>query len=246
MAMLPCIFLRHHVEQTTGELKTLIAGVEKIEMTIKKKAEIKELHDQIRQLHACNTTLVKLERRWRFQTQLAESIHEFLDSHRESQYNRREMKIKIGQMHGGTVSLFNRGDVEEEAFDRTHLQNHPDFKALGNNVGFHKRLIRGAEYDLEVLSRRISNLFTAVSCYRLISSSILLTWCKIFNLIAQHDASATITLAKSSLDDSSSMKTIAIMTLLFLPATFLSVRGSLSEILSQKNSLLIVFSHFSA
>jgi hypothetical protein len=209
MAMLPCIFLRYHVEQTTEELKTLIAEVERIEMMATKKAEIeelhdqkkpeieelhdqkkpeikelhdqkkpeiKELHDQIHQLHACNTRLIKLERRWRFQTQLAASIHEFLDSHRQSQISRHEMNVKIDEIHGGSVSIYNRGGIKEEAFDRTHLQNHPDFKALGNNVGFHKKLIGGAEYDLEVLSRRISNLFTAVSCCRLISLSILLTW----------------------------------------------------------------------
>ncbi|KAJ9656087.1 hypothetical protein H2201_008659 [Coniosporium apollinis] len=89
---------------------------------------------------------------------------------------------------------------------------------LDSNAGLQSRLSRTSEYDLGVLPRRIGNQFTAV-----------------FNLIAQRDTKATIKLAKDSgkiaeatLKDSSSMKTIAAMTLVFLPATFICSFFSMS------------------
>ncbi|OIW25352.1 hypothetical protein CONLIGDRAFT_91180 [Coniochaeta ligniaria NRRL 30616] len=44
----------------------------------------------------------------------------------------------------------------------------------------------------------------------------------IFNLIAREDTAATIRLAEATKRDSSSMKTLAVMTMAFLPATFLA------------------------
>lgn len=45
---------------------------------------------------------------------------------------------------------------------------------------------------------------------------------QIFNLIAREDTAATIRLAEAARRDSSSMKTLAVMTMAFLPATFLA------------------------
>lgn len=56
---------------------------------------------------------------------------------------------------------------------------------------------------------------------------------QVYNLVAQRDTRATHDLARDSakiaeatLRDSSSMKTIAAMTLIFLPATFVCVRAT--------------------
>jgi hypothetical protein len=43
---------------------------------------------------------------------------------------------------------------------------------------------------------------------------------QIFNLLARGDAQANIDIAKAVMHDSTSMKTVAIMTMVFLPATF--------------------------
>lgn len=43
---------------------------------------------------------------------------------------------------------------------------------------------------------------------------------KIFNLLARGDAHTTISIARATMHDSTSMKTIAVMTMGFLPATF--------------------------
>jgi hypothetical protein len=45
---------------------------------------------------------------------------------------------------------------------------------------------------------------------------------QIFNLIAREDTAATIRLAEAAKRDTSSMKTLAVMTMAFLPATFLA------------------------
>ncbi|KAB5566743.1 hypothetical protein GE09DRAFT_745768 [Coniochaeta sp. 2T2.1] len=45
---------------------------------------------------------------------------------------------------------------------------------------------------------------------------------RIFNLIARQDTKATIQLAEAAKRDGSSMKTVAVMTMAFLPATFVA------------------------
>lgn len=82
---------------------------------------------------------------------------------------------------------------------------------------------------------------------------------KVYNLIAQDDAKATIELAKQSttisvrsndlaqvtLSQSTAMTTIATMTLIFLPATFISVSIALYTYTTPAKSLLCC-SHFLA
>ncbi|KAH0282854.1 hypothetical protein M436DRAFT_84896 [Aureobasidium namibiae CBS 147.97] len=92
-----------------------------------------------------------------------------------------------------------------------------DFEKMKKEMGYRNRLVQAAETDLAVLPRRIENQFTAL-----------------YNLSNQRDAKASVKIAEESaqvakesariaqatLNDSSSMKTIAVMTLIFLPATF--------------------------
>jgi hypothetical protein len=44
----------------------------------------------------------------------------------------------------------------------------------------------------------------------------------VFNLVAQQDAATSVTIARDAKADSAAMKTIAILTMVFLPGTFLS------------------------
>ncbi|CZR67448.1 uncharacterized protein PAC_17347 [Phialocephala subalpina] len=111
-----------------------------------------------------------------------------------------------------TVNLERRWGFQTNlAATRTYLSESDDFKRLHNDSIMQSRLSSASEYDLSVLPRRIQNQFSAI-----------------YNLIAQRDTKATIDvatnshrIAKATLRDSSSMKTIAAMTLIFLPATFI-------------------------
>jgi Mg2+ and Co2+ transporter CorA len=80
-------------------------------------------------------------------------------------------------------------------------------KKMRQHMKYVSRIVETAQTDLEVLPRRIEN-----------------------HLSTQRDARASVQIAtksaqiaQSSLNDSSSMKTIAVMTLIFLPATFACV-----------------------
>ena len=44
-----------------------------------------------------------------------------------------------------------------------------------------------------------------------------------FNMVTQRDSKATVRIGKAARSDSAAMKTVAVLTLTFLPATFVSV-----------------------
>jgi len=162
MVMFPSIFLARHIKWVSKELIELVTRVEKIEGRVAAGPEFEKLDDEIRELTACNTQLVKLERRWQFQAQLATSVQEFLNAHRNSTFNQHETKVNIGNINSSNVTINNQGYSNDDDQKRTAVQNNPDFVVLNSRTGFQRKLITASEYDLNVLSRRISNQFTAV------------------------------------------------------------------------------------
>ncbi len=58
----------------------------------------------------------------------------------------------------------------------------------------------------------------------------LTEWAQLFALLTHEDAAASIDLAAASKRDSSSMKTIAVMTMAFLPATFFAALFALPSL----------------
>jgi hypothetical protein len=61
---------------------------------------------------------------------------------------------------------------------------------------------------------------------------------QIFNLLARGDAQANIDIAKAVMHDSTSMKTIAIMTMAFLPATFFAALFAVPSLQWDKPSVI--------
>ncbi|TAQ88905.1 hypothetical protein B7494_g2752 [Chlorociboria aeruginascens] len=213
MIIVPIIILRHHIRFSSKALESLTNRVQKIEQNVAAAAvEQIDFNRIIRDLHLCNTDLIKLERRWRFETHLASAIREFLTTYKQPPNRRQEISFSQCRIEGTSFTI-NTGSEEDTGMNNKFaLQNDTFFKKLDSDSMLQNRLSDASEYDLSVLPRRIQNQFTAV-----------------FNLIAQRDTKATIDLATNShkiaeatLQDSSSMKTIAAMTLIFLPATFIS------------------------
>ncbi|KUJ07802.1 uncharacterized protein LY89DRAFT_789480 [Mollisia scopiformis] len=177
LAIIPLIILKHHVLMTTSKLESLMKEVGAIESRMSGADRLTlDFDDIILKLHLCNKNLVDLERRWRFESHLADTIRDFI-------------KVTLLSRNWEIITT--------------------NSEKLKNDLAMQSRL-DASEYDLNVLPRRITNQFTTI-----------------FNLIAQRDTKATIELATSSqklaeaaLRDSSSMKTIAAMTLIFLPGTF--------------------------
>ncbi|CAG8950595.1 hypothetical protein HYFRA_00002804 [Hymenoscyphus fraxineus] len=104
------------------------------------------------------------------------------------------------------------------SFDPSPLIYSLEYRQLRSVASLQIKLSESLEYDLDVLPVRISNQFNAI-----------------FNLMAQSDTHASMSIAISSrkdneymqsiadatLRDSSSMKTIALLTMVFLPGTFI-------------------------
>ncbi|KAH8683433.1 hypothetical protein BGZ61DRAFT_480485 [Ilyonectria robusta] len=186
LVMLPSRLLQVHIQNTSRTLSKLLKRVANVEAQILDHSTNQDFKAFIRELHACNSDLVKLERRWQFETKLSTTLADIIRHCKPAN--------------------------SSSCLERDVFQNVENFLI---------RLQRQSEtsqYDLGVLPRRIENQFSAV-----------------YNLTAQHDTAATIKLArqsgeiaKAALRDSSSMKTIAVMTLVFLPATFICSFFSMS------------------
>jgi hypothetical protein len=96
---------------------------------------------------------------------------------------------------------------------------------ISKELGLLGKLVNAATKDLQILPQRIDNLITAASFPRL-SSFPHTNTPQLYNLSNQRDAKASVDLARAALNDSSSMKTIAVITLVFLPATFPCVKST--------------------
>ena len=161
LVLLPLEFLQEHVYQTGKQLADLISRVEDVERIVKRGAEIGKLKEQIQNLHSCNTDLIKLERRWRFQSDLSSAIVNFFNRYKSESSNLNSVTINRLHLEAGSEFQINQLGKEKNV-DATSLQNDIDFIRMNTKVCFQKRLASASKYDLDVLSRRIENQFTAV------------------------------------------------------------------------------------
>lgn len=122
-------------------------------------AAVPLLKTQIQELHSCNTDLIKLERRWRFQSQLSSSIQEFLDMYKGVSQN--VVHFDALTLTGKSVlNVYQSGGGDTS--NVMDLRGKESFKTLDSDANYQKKLGTASEYDLSVLSRRIENQFTAV------------------------------------------------------------------------------------
>ncbi|KFZ16902.1 hypothetical protein V501_02015 [Pseudogymnoascus sp. VKM F-4519 (FW-2642)] len=229
IVILPLEFLLRHIRQVSETLVKLTTEVSCIEDIVidgsKSPAHPEQLVSSINhtfkglinRLHICNREIVKLRRRWHFQMTLARTIVELIEIHdpRIAAAQRNEINI-VGDLHlreGSSVHFVN--DTNDH---RNNITDSREYRQLLSVASLQHKLSQSLEYDLDVLPTRISNQFNAI-----------------FNLMAQSDTQASLSIAISSrkdneymqhiadatLRDSSSMKTIAILTMAFLPGTFI-------------------------
>lgn len=200
LLLIPLRVLQAHVAYTSSALAGLTDQISKAEAWILDPSQLKDFDIFIKNLHRCNADLLKLERRWRFERNLSATIRGVIEAWKHDLENRDKTR-----------------KADKESIYLLHPLAHETMK-MDDASMLQERLSQASEYDLGVLPRRIQNQFTAV-----------------YNLMAQRDTKATIRLAMdsqrlgtASLRDSSSMKTIAGMTLIFLPPTFICSFFSMS------------------
>ena len=78
MVIVPLAILRRQVDQTSQRLASLIHQVEEVESAVAADSQTVDFGPLVKRLHVCNAELIKLERRWYFQDQLAIFVQELM------------------------------------------------------------------------------------------------------------------------------------------------------------------------
>ena len=163
MIVVPLAFLKHHVQQTSAELLALIAHVEEVEEMVVARSEDVNFEELIKRLHSCNTRLIKLQRRWRFEKELASLLKDFVDDIEKPKPNSTQINISgLTMAEGGQCYILNNGLPTSADATSGVIREGKGFRMMESNVVLQMRLSMASEYDLSVLPRRIQNQFTTV------------------------------------------------------------------------------------
>ncbi|KAI7264305.1 hypothetical protein KC345_g8863 [Hortaea werneckii] len=199
LAILPFSILVHHVEETLEHVQKLSREVTSTEKRIAD-GDIKlEDNGDYKLLNRLNLEHIRLQKRSDFELELAENLTKYID-----EYHR----IWATLWEGGTSYI-------EDMKERIEQQ---------------MRYSRQVQRDLQMLPRRIKNQSKAISNYIIQrdnklniqlaeSNKKIAEESRRDNLLNLEMAAATAQVAEETRQDSAAMKTIAIVTLTFLPGT---------------------------
>lgn len=95
-----------------------------------------------------------------------------------------------------------------------------------DRLSFHALMLRSLKARARSNEQRLQNEITLVSllsCRVPVRTDGLTNESKAFNSIAQYDSKTAVKISRATQIDSAAMRTVAVLTLAFLPATFISV-----------------------
>lgn len=204
--VLPVAFLVAHVTHKAVEIEVLDRRVSALEDIITRIENLEDPHLDfgiyIRKLHTCSMEILRLERRAHFEVAIAKGIDQLLES-----ANAGRSKIGAGEL-------------------------------ITSPLGVARSLMQAQDYDLTALPKRVESQRILVGCNLAGYIRAIVTVQQIFNLTIQRDsrlnlqigrtnmeiANTSRLIAEASMRDAASMKTIAILTMVFLPGTAVAVR----------------------
>jgi hypothetical protein len=96
---------------------------------------------------------------------------------------------------------------------------------VGEHLEFQLRFLEGLAERSQANNARIQNEITLVSLWRYICLGSWLTL-QAFNAAAQRDSKIQVRMGEQATSEASAMRAIAVVTMTFLPATFVSVSHS--------------------
>lgn len=175
MLLIPIAIMRKHARDTARILKSLLRQVSAIEEEVADGSRELELDTLTGKLHRFNTELVKLQRRWYFETTLIDSICDFIDSYREPVASSHLTFVNTEFKAANNILFSISGNSDEvsreERESRNKLVHTREYLTLRSSAILQRRLSRTSEYDLGVLPKRIKNAFATVS-YRFLFLSL--------------------------------------------------------------------------
>lgn len=202
-AILPLNILIHHVEETLEHVQRLLRDMTSAEKRIAEGDINLENNGDYKLLNRVSLEHTRLSRRSAFEIELATNLNKYID-----EYHR----IWSALWEGGTSYIEEmREKIEQQA-----------------------RYSKQVQRDLDLMPRRIKNQSTAISNFIVQRDNKLniqlaennrkiAEEARRDNLLNLEMAAATAQVAEETRQDSAAMKTIAVLTLTFLPGTAVAV-----------------------
>jgi uncharacterized coiled-coil protein SlyX len=166
LTILPGVLLSRHIDQTSARLEDLIQRVENVENQVVNSSRIADFSPLIRDLHACDADLMKLERRWNFEKTLAATLADIIGQYKKPSINSKQVQINDLTARDKASVYVNIGHDTVAApsmpIDPMVGQDMKAFMLLDSDISLQGQRSRGSDYDIKVLPRRIRNQFTAV------------------------------------------------------------------------------------
>ncbi|KAK4553843.1 hypothetical protein LTR86_009018 [Recurvomyces mirabilis] len=198
-AVLPINILIHHVEATLSEVESLSKQMTSTEKRISDGDINLESNSDYKLLNRLNLEHLRLQRRSDFETELADNLTNYVDEYQ---------RMWTSLWEGGTSYV---DDMRDK---------------IAQQMRYHDQVKR----DLEFIPRRIKNQSKAISTYIIQrdnklniqlaeSNRKIAEESRRDNLLNLEMAAATAQVAEETRQDSAAMKTIAVLTLTFLPGT---------------------------
>lgn len=106
-----------------------------------------------------------------------------------------------------------------------------DIAEVASRIDFERRMLRNLLLRAQSNKERLQNEISLVGSRKKNMLVRLLIFLQAYNMITQRDSQVMADLGAAARQDSSAMKTIAVVTMAFLPPTFLSV----SEVETRKS-----------
>jgi hypothetical protein len=107
---------------------------------------------------------------------------------------------------GNIIALVEQHDELIQYLDSSNVLDKAIFRRVKQTINHEHSLLRCLKLRSDTLRNRLNNEINLA-----------------FNVVAQHDSRTAVEIGQAAKDDSSSMKTIAVLTLVFLPGTAISV-----------------------
>ncbi|EGP90590.1 uncharacterized protein MYCGRDRAFT_90665 [Zymoseptoria tritici IPO323] len=198
-AILPFCILKHHVDETLVAVQELTRLITSAERRIAEGVISLDDNGDYKLINRLNLEHVRLQRRSDFQNDLGSNLLKYLDAYQ---------RLWSVLFEGGTGYIEDmREKVEQQMRYSTQVQK--DLEMLPRRIDNQSK----AMFSIVALRDNKLNIQLAESSRRIAEES------RLDNLLNVKLAKATAQLAEETRQDSAAMKTIAVLTLTFLPGT---------------------------
>jgi len=220
-AILPINILVHHVEETLGHVQRLSREMTSTEKRLAEGDLNLENNGDYRLLNRLNLEHIRLQRRSNFELELAANLVRYIDEY---------YKMWAALWEGGTSYIEDMREKIDQQM-RYSKQVQKDLDLLPQRIKNQSKTVRSSDRrtvpcadDHSQISNFIIQRDNKLNIQLAESNRRIAEESRRDNLLNLEMAAATAQVAQETRQDSAAMKTIAVLTLTFLPGTAVAVR----------------------